>query len=339
MNKLKNFFIGFIINSILFSAYSIYSINQYGEFRNSIIPFEKTQYDFFVSNLGNQNNIDLLRQNNSTKNLHLSYNFSLNVSGGKRGNVLFSIENEGHAFTFYDSTLLISGSYNRDAVVIDTTFAKSFNLIVGQTLNLNLNGNNLNLPISGIFLSSNLDTFNNGIAITSWKQNYSNFFNNDIIPDIGFVESQNSIESINLFNSLDFSYSSRVEFLQENENTFENKMQQTISTFLMLLSFSFISTIFVNLTLLFQYRKMFSVLINELDIKDRKKSPFRSLKKSYLFNTLIHYATLAVIYLLFSNIFLASQLSFLILLCVLLSPIVFHIFNLVSLNFFIKKLI
>ena len=212
-------FIKYAINAFLTSTILafivVFSVLNISSNSNKIFVYENTEYDFFVTGFLNNNESTSLLINENIQTSVRFYNFSLDIYGTTRANVLLTPDIARVNQSFFNENIIIEGDYTEGKGLVDTRFASKFNLYVGDYVDFSLNGNDIQLQISGIFLSSNISSFENGILIAEWMDSYEEFYTNELIYDIVFIKAGNVSEFRNYLTSNHYSYVSRIESLED----------------------------------------------------------------------------------------------------------------------------
>lgn len=215
MRPFIKYAISALLTTIILAVFIVFSVSNITSNSNKISVYEDTEYDFFVTGfLNNTESTNLLLNENVQSSVKF-YNFLLDINGTTRGNVLLTPDIARVNQTFFNQDIIIEGAYTEGKGLVDTIFATKYNLSVGDYVNFRLNGYDIQLQISGIFLSSDISSFENGILIAEWMNTYNSFYNNELIYDIVFINAINISEFQNYLTTSRYSYIARTESLND----------------------------------------------------------------------------------------------------------------------------
>jgi hypothetical protein len=210
----------------------------YASFNQSVQAFEKTEYDFLVSNFREQSEIDNLMSQSFVEEASRFYNFTTRINGGVvTGNVFFGLDHNHADLSFFNDGVLTQGQWDPNQMVIDTNFAETFALSLGETMTFMLNGELVSKTIAGIFLHSNTESFNKGIAMTIWTPQFETLFDNELTVDLVFIKTSSVQSAISYLEQNNISYLQRSVLLGDAQRAIEMPLQLavTISVFVTLL--------------------------------------------------------------------------------------------------------
>jgi hypothetical protein len=100
-----------------------------------------------------------------------------------------------------------------------------------------LNGELVSKTIAGIFLHSNTESFNKGIAMTIWTPQFETLFDNELTVDLVFIKTSSVQSAISYLEQNNISYLQRSVLLGDAQRAIEMPLQLavTISVFVTLL--------------------------------------------------------------------------------------------------------
>lgn len=322
-----------ILTSVIVIFISFIGLNRINQLNSKNAVYKETNYDFMVTTTSQEQVNELVSHTHVEKYIGF-YNFSLLVNSKKQANFLFARDFNNINLSIYSEMLLVEGELNKNKVLVDTIFARKHNLKIGDSINTSLNGNQIFLEISGIFLPSDitLNPSSEGTVIAEWISSYDSFFQVDLTYDLVFVTT-NNYEILKSFLNNNYSFINRLERLEEELGINNRNINKSLTSILI----TNIASILVNV-IVFVY-----FLLSDTDkIKTNIRENNKKENKVYIKYNLYSLITMLFVHVIFSMIAVLNFVVFDNLVLFLLYTLIYYAILVVSLvlinNIYLNKI-
>lgn len=258
-----------ILSSLVLFIVLFISISNINDQNISISAFKDTTYDFMISGFLTDNESDIILANDNVNKSVRFYNFRLSIDSINT-NVMLTPDIENVDLSLYNSNILMEGSYEQDKAVIDTKFATVYNLKINDIVRFSLNGNIIEKEISGIFISSDISAFHNGVLVAEWIPEYDDYFEVDLTYDVMFIIADDIPSVENFLLSNDYTYINRINELSDIIYSSSPVINSSISNTIIVSIVLLIANITVYMILYKKDSKQILINIKEVGTKEEK---------------------------------------------------------------------
>ena len=141
--------------------------------------FKLTDFDFIVRSPSNAQIADFDANNTAVKSVFPCYEFEVTCKSESTNpviRILFSDDMDDYGIGLFNEKTLVSGSFDKEGLMIDEKAAEKLRASVGDSVTLKLKGKNVTYKVAAIYRASTYDTLDEGLGLVEFTKEIADLY-------------------------------------------------------------------------------------------------------------------------------------------------------------------